>query len=120
TVTAAVTSLYALGIPQLYGKVDHYHHLVWLALLLAASPCADALSLDARGRLTPPRSVRYGFPLRVAWLLIGACYLFPGLAKLGEWRIWLAPHNLRGLLWVQQLAAGGGINPPSWALLPMA
>jgi hypothetical protein len=119
-VTAAVSSLYVLGIPQMYGKVDHYHHLVWLAVLLACSPCGDALSVDSRAKPSPPRSVRYGFPLRIAWILIGACYLFPGLAKLGEWRTWLDPHNLRGLLWVQQWAAGGGISPPSWAFGAMA
>jgi HTTM domain len=120
TVTAALLGLYVLGIPELYGKVDHYHHLVWLAVLLACAPCGDALGLDARRKPRPERSVRYGFPLRIAWVLIGACYLFPGIAKLSEWRIWLDPHNLRGLLWVQQWAAHGGISPPGWTLGAMA
>ena len=117
---AAVLSLYVLGIPQLYGKVDHYHHLVWLAVLLACSPCADQLALDARHRDTPPPSARYGFPLRIAWLLIGFCYFFPGLAKLGEGRIWLSAANLRGLLDLQQWAAHGGLAVPAWALVPLA
>ena len=119
-VIASVLAIYVLGIPQLYGKVDHYHHLVWLALLLAFSPCADQLSIDARNRPRPERSVRYGFPLRVAWLLIGFCYLFPGLAKLGEFRVWLSTANLRGLLDLQQWAARGGIPVPNWMLGPVA
>ena len=119
SIVVALLSLYVLGIPQLYGKVDHYHHLVWLAWLLACSPCADQLVLG-RSRRAPAASVRYGFPLRIAWVLIGCCYLFPGLAKLGESRIWLSSGNLRGLLEVQQWAAHGGVSIPSWALLPMA
>ena len=117
---AALLSVYVLGIPQLFGKVDHYHHLVWLALLLACSPCADQLALDSRRRPVPDASPRYGFPLRVAWLLIGLCYFFPGLAKLGEWRVWLSAANLRGLLDLQQWAAHGGVPVPSWLLLPLA
>src|SRR5262245_27677019 len=42
-----IVALYALGLPQFYGQVNHYHHLVWFAALLAASPCGDALSVDA-------------------------------------------------------------------------
>ena len=117
---AALLAVYVLGIPQLYGKVDHYHHLVWLALLLACSPCADQLAVDARRRSVPPASPRYGFPLRMAWLLIGFCYLFPGLAKLGEWKVWLSAANLRGLLDLQQWASHGGLPVPGWMLLPMA
>src|SRR5687767_2563360 len=43
---AAFSALYVLGVPQLTGTVIHNHHLVWFAALLAASPCADALSID--------------------------------------------------------------------------
>jgi hypothetical protein len=117
---ASVLSFYVLGIPQLYGKVDHYHHLVWLALLLACSPCADRLAVDSRHREAPPSSVRYGFPLRVSWLLIGLCYFFPGLAKLAEAPTWLSTANLRRLLDLQQWAAHGGLGVPSGMLLPLA
>ena len=44
----ALGSLWLLAIPQFAGSVFHYHHLVWFAMLLAASPCGDALSIDAR------------------------------------------------------------------------
>ena len=29
-----VLSFYVLGIPQFYGKVNHYHHLLWFAGIL--------------------------------------------------------------------------------------
>src|SRR5450759_56870 len=43
---AVILGLYVLGIPQFFGKIDHYHHLLWFATILAASPCGDALSID--------------------------------------------------------------------------
>ena len=44
---ATVLGMYVLGIPQFFGKIDHYHHLLWFTALLAASPCGDVLSIDA-------------------------------------------------------------------------
>ena len=46
-ITAAVLGLYVLAVPQFYGKVTHYHHLWWIAAVVAASRCGDALSVDA-------------------------------------------------------------------------
>src|SRR5262249_56320347 len=90
---AALLSLYVLGVPQLYGKVNHYHYLVAFAALLAASPCGDALSCDAvraawrradRGQTAPPEpSMAYAVPLRFVWLLVGLIYVFPGF-----WKLW--------------------------------
>ena len=102
---AAVLSFYVLGVPQLYGKVDHYHHLVWLAALLALSPCGDALSIDGRHRQKTGPSIRHGMPIRIAWLLIGTCYFFPGLAKVVSAH-WFDPRNGQRLLDVQRWAAG--------------
>ncbi|MCA9245193.1 MAG: hypothetical protein KDA32_14645, partial [Phycisphaerales bacterium] len=42
-IISAILSLYVLGLPQVFGKVNHYHHLLWFATLLAASRCADTL-----------------------------------------------------------------------------
>ena len=90
---AALLGTYALGIPQCFGKVNHYHHLIWFALILAASRCGDALSLDAfiaarrraKQDLTqaPVGSQVYGLPLRFVWLLMGVLYFFPGF-----WKVW--------------------------------
>lgn len=97
---AALGLLYLLGIPQLYGTVRHYHHLVWLAALLAASPCGDALSIDAlraarRGVRVPSPSIAYGLPLRATWLLTGCIFFFAGYWK---WRTsglaWATSDNL--------------------------
>lgn len=85
---ALASGLVLLGLPQLFGTVRHYHHLLWFVALLAASPCGDALSLDrllgvVRGR-APARSSpspAYGLPLQLAWVLVGLVYFFPGLWK---------------------------------------
>ena len=92
-VLCAVLALYVLGIPQFYGKINHYHHLVWFAAILAASPCADVLSVDAvvaawrradRGIVEPPAaSVAYALPLRFIWLILGAIYFSAGV-----WKVW--------------------------------
>lgn len=82
-----VLGLYVLGIPQVFGKIDHYHHLLWFAALLAASPCADAWSVEAwwrarRGRVLPGAAGRrYALPLCYAGLLIGLVYFFAGFWK---------------------------------------
>jgi predicted DCC family thiol-disulfide oxidoreductase YuxK len=97
---AVVTGVYVLGLPQFYGKVDHYHHLLWFAAILAVSRCGDVWSVDAvvravrqAERETPRRpepSRAYAVPLRFAWLLLGMIYFFPGL-----WKVWNA-----GFEWV--------------------
>jgi hypothetical protein len=94
---AVVGSLYVLGIPQLWGKVNHYHHIVWFAAILAFSPATDAL---VPGRRTLPRpSPAYGRPLAFIGLLIGLNYLFPGLAKAGVGLPWIWSDNLKYLLY---------------------
>ena len=86
--------LYAMGIPQYYGKTNHVHHTLWFATILAASRCADVLSVDALLRrwrkrsaglpVEPPApSVAYALPLRFVWILIGMIYFFPGF-----WKAW--------------------------------
>jgi predicted DCC family thiol-disulfide oxidoreductase YuxK len=111
---------YVLGIPQFYGKVDHYHHLLWFAAILAASRCADVLSLDAifmswkradRGQLESPGLSRaYALPLRFLWLLLGIIYLFPGLYKLYAGGFdWAFSDNLKYRLYSLWLSLDGWI-----------
>lgn len=79
------------------GSAVHFHHLLWFSLLLAASPCGDALSLDRRlfKRGAAPPCAAYGVPLRAAWLLVGAVYFFPGAWKLGTSGLaWIFSDNL--------------------------
>jgi hypothetical protein len=84
---------YCFGIPQFYGKVDHNHHLLWFAIILAVSPCGDFFTLDAsrsawkradREITDPPSpSQAYALPLRFVMLLMGVIYFFPGF-----WKLW--------------------------------
>ena len=105
----AVLGFYAFGIPQFYGKVDHNHHLLWFAMILAVSPCGDFLALDAavaawkradRGITDPLRPSRaYALPLRFVMLLMGVIYFFPGFWKLWQSGFdWFLGQNLPGQL----------------------
>jgi len=127
TIAAALLSILVLGVPQLHGKVNHAHHLVWFAMLLAASPCGDAWSFDSwirrgrTGRGVPHRDRRYGVPLRFAWLLLGMVYLFPGIWKLWTGGIdWIVSDHLRNQIWLQWTTHGDwrpAIDPTRWPWL---
>ena len=91
-VVALLTGAYLLAVPQLF-KVYADLHILWFVALLAVSPCADVLSLDAlraRRGVPPTPSRAYALPLRFVWLLIAAIYFFPGF-----WKLWVT-----GLGWV--------------------
>lgn len=106
-----LTALYVLGIPQYFGKVNHTHHLLWFATILASSRCGDAFSVDALIRgfrrkreglpLEPPAPSRaYALPLRFVWILIGLIYFFPGLHKWWTGGIdWAFSDNFRNRMW---------------------
>lgn len=101
----ALCASYVLLVPQLGGAVFHDHHLVWFAVLLAASPAGDALSIDAwlaarRGTRPPSGGRAHGAALRVAWLLVAAIFFFPGLHKVRASGLdWILSDNLRNQLW---------------------
>ena len=114
-----ILGFYLLGIPQLFGKVNHYHHLLWFVAILAVSRCGDVLSVDAilrawkradKGIVDPPRASRiYALPLRFVWLLMGVIYFFPGFWKL--WRsaglAWALSDNLKFHLYSRWHILGG-------------
>ena len=135
TVAVVVTllALYLLGLPQMFGKVNHSHHLVWFVAILAASRSGDALSIDAllrrwRGRPAPEPAVGYALPLRITWLLLGLVYFFPGFWKLWgggvDWifgdhlryqmyHLWSTHENYRSMTWLSDskvLVTLGGIG----------
>jgi hypothetical protein len=116
TLVAAALGLYLLGLPQSFGKLNHYHHLIWFAVLLAASPCGDAFSLDRRWRrraeTSPAPGTAYGLPVRIGWILIGLLYLFPGAWKLlVQPAGWLSGEHLVGHLHAKWHELGG-FRPP--------
>ena len=77
-----------LGIPQFYGKINHYHHLVLIGAVLASAPAADAWVLNKKINVFHS-GVAYGRTVRAVWIIIGLCYFFPGFWKVviggGEW-----------------------------------
>lgn len=113
--TAVGVGFYVLLVPQVAGKVNHYHHLLWFCAILAAAPSGDALSVD---RYRKDHSLgcgdsyhpQYGVPLLLVWVLLGIIYLFPGWAKLmaGGFNLdWALSDNLRFFMyreWHDQMA----------------
>jgi len=103
---AAALGVYTFGLPQNLGKVTHIMHVTWLLALLAASPCAEALTLRhalslVRGRAFFVRASPHALTaLRLAWVLLGLVYLGPGIAKLHAALLdgWLDADNLRRIL----------------------
>ena len=106
----AVTSFYLFSLSQLSGAVWHDMHLLWMAALLAASPCDEALAFDRRGEPPVSASERYGWPLTLARLQLATVYFFPGLHKLLTSGLgWAYSDNLRNQLWWKW--AEHGIQP---------
>jgi predicted DCC family thiol-disulfide oxidoreductase YuxK len=112
---------YFFGIPQLYGKVDHDHHLLWIGLVFCFARSADALSLQAviqawrrpsTAAVGPvERSLAFSLPLRFIWLVMGMVYLFAGLAKYRfDGLEWLKPATLAH--WLHLLWYETGLRPP--------
>lgn len=98
-VTLTLSAFYVYAIAELTGWVWHDLHLLWLSALLAASPCADVLALDATRPLLVA-SQRYAAPLWAARGLLAMIYFFPGLHKLITSGIgWALSDNLRNQMW---------------------
>lgn len=117
SVVFLISVTYYLTIPQIFGKVVHYHTIVWVAALLAVSRTSDALSLDAiiRARRSPPgtvappaSSVAYFRPIKLTWLLLAVSYLGPGLWKYRSAGIdWASASNMRAILYNKWYELGG-------------
>jgi len=80
-----------------WGMLFHTENLLVLhVLVLVASPAADALSIDARGRPLPEPSGAYGWPARAMTWATTICYVLAGLAKLKlAGPVWLEGDLLR-------------------------
>jgi hypothetical protein len=127
-VTSAA-GFYLLTLPQLFGKINHDHHLILFGFILAASPCADTLSIDAiRDAVRSARrglpleklkvSVAYANPLKIMMVLLGLIYFFPGswkVARVGA--AWFSADNMRWTMAAKLLEAPGTITSfQAWAM----
>jgi uncharacterized membrane protein YphA (DoxX/SURF4 family) len=107
---ALLTSLYVLGLPQSVGKLNHFHHLWWMAAVLAVSPAGDAWSIDRwrSARPVPAPSVAHGLPIRFTWVFVGIAYFFPGLWKVGICGLdWALGDNLRWIMYQKWIELDG-------------
>ncbi len=107
-----LSGFYYLGVPQLFGKVNHYHHIIWFGLIFAVARSADSLSVSAiRRRVEPEPSLAYSLPLRFLWLFMGLIYLFAGLSKIRFLGLeWVSPET--GRYWMHLIWWQSGHDPP--------
>ncbi len=107
-----LTLFYLFAIPNLYGKVNHNHHLIWFPAILAFSPCADRFSVDAYFRKRSEKAMRhsskaYTLPFLLIWLLIGLIYFFPGFWKIWTNGLdWALTDNVRNQMYYKWFALG--------------
>lgn len=105
-----ISAFYMLGIPNFYGKVNHYHHFIWFPFILAFSPCAEVLSVDAwlrkRKGITVSKSTswKYTRSFYFIWALMGIIYFFPGFWKLWASGLdWMFTDNVRNQMYYKWL-----------------
>ena len=118
---AVLAAIWVLGVPQFYGKVTHYHHIIWFAAILASSPSDDVWRIGKRPPSSTVAGSEYGFPLRVTWLLFGILYLSAGLPKWQDAGLrWAFSDNLRNRIWIKETLNGVDLLTPPEALLQLA
>lgn len=93
----AVLLLWVLSYRNSFGQVFHTENLMVLhVIVLAGSPAADAMSLDARGRAAPEDDGRYGWPVRLMCLVTVLTYFISGVTKLRNAGLdWVTTDSLR-------------------------
>jgi hypothetical protein len=74
---------YVVATPNFFGKLWHEQIVIWIAWILASSPCYDVFSIDSKinPRQTQKKAA-YGFHLKMIWLHFGLIYFFAGFHKL--------------------------------------
>ena len=102
---AWLAGLFLNGMVTSNGKVMHNDVMLLLAMVpLLVVPVSDAWSIDVRGRGAGPAgarvSLRYGWPVRTAMVVVAGGYFFSGFAKLHNSGIsWVTSGNLRWVLY---------------------
>jgi hypothetical protein len=111
------------GMATSIGKIVHNDVLLLLALFpLMAAPTSDVWSVDAwlarragaPGKPSEALSVRYGWAVRAAMVVVAGAYFFTGLGKVVfSGPAWATGDNLR---WVLYAASDGRASPNGAAL----
>jgi len=93
----AVSLLFVGTYRNCWGHMSHADQLVVIhVIVLAATPSADTLSLDARaGRRCAGPPERYGWPLRLIMVTVAISYMLAGWAKVdnGGWA-WVSGESM--------------------------
>lgn len=112
---ATLAGIYFLGIPQFYGKIDHYHHLLWFAALAAFSPVSDRWSFDAwrnQKQIVRP-ALAYARFFQIFVILFAIIYFFAAWWKIiGGGMNWIWGDG--AWLHLEAQAYRLGTLPPSW------
>jgi hypothetical protein len=114
-----VLGVWLLGIPQFYGKINHYHHLFWFATIAIFAPVSDVWSLDSRRHRNHINPKKHRFYLGVILLSIFTIYFFAGWWKLiGGGFSWIWGEAARWQIEAQLLRLGknstGCYNDNPW------
>jgi len=80
----ALAVFYVVATPNFFGKLEHHQLIIWIAWILAVSPCYSSFSIDAKRKALTDGlpNGQFGFPLKVIWLHFGLIYFFAGFHKL--------------------------------------
>lgn len=104
-VSAFVLGVYLLGLPQCFGKIDHWSGLIVSTMgVLALARAGDAWSWDAllrrrRGAAEPRPSGEYRWPIELVRLLLVLVFFAAGVAKLRQGGLaWMSADNMRAIL----------------------
>lgn len=107
-VLAAV--FYGGWVTTLTGKVDHTHHLIWIMLILAVSPCANVWAVRRE-----QRQGSYRWPVFAVLTLIGLIYFGAGLQKVASAGFeWGWSDNLSN--WMLRMAWEKNLSVHEWML----
>ena len=88
-IISVILGIWILGIPQFYGKINHYHHLLWFAVIAVFAPSNEVLTVEKNNRkVCNSRTHRYFLQLILFSLYV--MYFFPGAWKvIGSGFDWL-------------------------------
>lgn len=88
-IVSVILGIWILGIPQFYGKINHYHHLLWFAAIAVFAPSNEVWTVQKNKRkIYNSKTHRYFLQLILFSLYV--MYFFPGAWKvIGSGFDWL-------------------------------